>query len=126
MPRVWECWSREVSVEKEMRDVAVQIVRFLDPHNPGVVECKLVDAKGFAHTFVDKVPIFATEVLDAQSVYPQPGSVRCRIISQSQDSEGRQLVRISTLWPDGIESSEGMSEFVVLPAQLSTFPRTAS
>jgi hypothetical protein len=101
-----------------MRDVAVQIVRFLDPHNPGLVECKLVDAEGFAHTFIDKVPIFTTDLLDAQSVYPQPGSVRCRIMSRSEDLEGMPLVRISTLWPDGIESSEGVSEFVIRPNQI--------
>ena len=105
-------------MEEEIRDVVVQIVRFLDPHNPGVVECKLVDAKGFAHTFVDKVPIFTTEVLDARSAYPQPGSVRCRIVALSRDLEGEPLVRISTLWPDGIESSEGVSEFVVRPSQI--------
>src|SRR5438128_103074 len=90
-----ECGAGKVRVEKEIRDVAVQIVRFLDPHNPGVVECKLVDAEGFAHTFVDKVPIFTTEMLDAQSAYPQPGSIRCRIMSRSEDSGGRPLVRIS-------------------------------
>ena len=105
-------------MEEEIRDVAVQIVRFLDPHNPGFVECKLVDAEGVAHTFVDKVPIFTTEVLDADSVYPQLGGVRCRVISQSRDSQGMPLVRISTLWPDGIESSGGVSEFVVRPNQI--------
>jgi hypothetical protein len=108
-----------ISAEEQIRDVAVQIVRFLDPHNPGVVECKLVDAEGIAHTFVDKVPIFTTEMLDAESAYPQPGSIRCKIISQSQDPHGKPLVRISTLWPDGIESSEGHSEFVVRPNQIS-------
>jgi hypothetical protein len=106
-------------MEEEISDVAVQIVRFLDPHNPGVVECKLIDAEGVAHTFVDKVTIFTTDLLDAQSAYPQLGSIRCRVMAQWLDSKGRSLVRISTLWPDGIESSEGLSEFVVLPAQLS-------
>lgn len=105
-------------MEGEIRDVAVQIVSFLDPHNPGVVECKLIDAEGSVHVFVDKVPIFTTEMLDAQSAYPQPGSIRCRIMTQCQDPKGRSLVRISTLWPDGIESLAGMYEFVVTADQL--------
>ena len=105
-------------MEEEIRNVAVQIVRFLDPHNPGFVECKLVDAEGVVHTFADKVPIFTTELLDAESTYPRPGSVRCKIVSQSQDPIGIPLVVISTLWPDGIESSDGGSEFVVRSDQI--------
>jgi len=105
-------------MESKVTAVAVQIARFVDPHNPGVVECRLVDVEGGVHTFVDKVPIFTCELLDARSTYPQMGSVRCRVLAQSRDATGRALVCISTLWPDGIESTEGKSEFVVTAEQL--------
>ena len=36
-----------------------------------------------------------------------------------QDSQGRELARISLVRPDGLESTEGLSEFVVISAQLS-------
>jgi hypothetical protein len=101
-------------MKEESRDVAVQIVRFVDAHNPGVVECTLIDAEGVTHSFIDKVPIFTNEMLVADSLYPQPGSLGCTILAQWQDSKGRSLMRINT-----IESTEGLSAFVVLSAQLS-------
>jgi len=101
-------------MENKINKVAVEITRFIDPHNPGVVEGKLKDAEGIVHTFVDKVPIFTAELLDAGSTYPQMGDLECRVLSQSRDAAGRSLVRIRT-----IESTEGKSEFVVLATQLS-------
>ena len=100
-------------MENKISKVAIQITRFLDPHNPGVVEGKLNDAEGIVHTFVDKVPIFTTELLDASSIYPQMGDLECRVLDQSRDTTGRSLVRIRT-----IESTEGKSEFVVLSSQI--------
>lgn len=110
--------NRDFTVENEIRSVYVQIVRFLDSHNPGVIECKLVDVEGFMHTFIDKVPIFTTELPDENSAYPQTGRLRCRAMAEWQDAKGRSLVRINTLWPDGIESAEGASEFVVTSQQM--------
>ena len=40
-------------------DLAVQIVRFVDECQPGVVACEFVDADGHLHTLIDKVPIFS-------------------------------------------------------------------
>lgn len=105
-------------MENEIRSVYVQIVRFLDSNNPGVIECKLVDVEGFMHTFIDKVPIFTTELPDENSAYPQTGRLRCRVMAEWQDAKGRSLVRINTLGPDGIESAEGASEFVVTSQQM--------
>lgn len=96
-----------------MSRVAIQISSFLDPHNPGIVEAKLTDAEGFVHTFVDKMPIFTDQMLDANSKYPHNGYLQCRVLSLSQDTSGRPLMRIRT-----IESTEGKSEFVVLSSQL--------
>jgi hypothetical protein len=40
-----------------MTAVKVEIVRFVDEHQPGFVEVALVDAAGRLHTFVEKVPV---------------------------------------------------------------------
>ncbi|HKV64614.1 MAG TPA: hypothetical protein VJO16_22105 [Candidatus Acidoferrum sp.] len=102
-----------------MYNLAVEIVRFVDDHQPGWVACEFVDAEGRQHALVDKVPIFGFDFLDGRSKYPQPGSVGCEVLSRSEDDKGRKLVRISTAKPFDIESREGLSEFVVLSAQLS-------
>ncbi|MFZ0980832.1 MAG: hypothetical protein WAN23_15625 [Candidatus Acidiferrales bacterium] len=105
-----------------MHTLAVQIVRFVDAHQPGFVACEFVDAEGSRHTLIDKVPIFSAERLDSSSKYPQPGFAACTILNSWRDERGRDLVRISTARPGDIESTEGLSEFVVLPSQVSTGP----
>ena len=101
-----------------MQNVAVQIVRFVDGDFPGCVECELVDADGRLHVIRDKVPILTVERLDATSRYPTPGVVRCEIVKRLQDEKGRELVRICTEKPDGIESTEGLHEFTVTASLL--------
>lgn len=101
---------------REMRNLAVQIVRFIDDGFPGSVACDFCDAAGRVHTIVDKYPIFTEQMLDDHSPHPQPGDVECEVLGRSQDDRGRELVCIKTL---GIESTEGQSEFVVSPAQFS-------
>ena len=97
------------------QNLAVQIVRFVDDSFPGRVECQFADAAGRVHTLVDKYPLFTTEMLDAHSQYARSGEVQCEISSRSPDSPGRQLVRIRI---PGIESTAGLSEFVVADSQL--------
>src|SRR5262245_65666010 len=103
-----------------MPALAVQIVRFVSDSQPGFVECEFVDAAGRRHTLFDKVPIFCTEYLDADSTYPQQGIADCRVLAQWTDDLGRQLARITTAQPFDVESREGLSEFVVLSEQLVT------
>jgi hypothetical protein len=100
----------------ETQILSVQIVRFVDDGFPGWVECLFTDAAGRAHTLIDKYPMFTAQMLDADSQYPQTGEVECEILRRSQDARGGELVCIRML---GIESTEGLSEFVVLPMQLS-------
>jgi hypothetical protein len=105
-----------------MHTLAVEIVRFVDDHQPGWVECEFVDAEGRRHTIVDKVPILSLEPLEATSKYPQAGFVQCEVLNRWEDDKGRKLARISTARPIDIESTEGLSEFVVLSAQLIASP----
>jgi hypothetical protein len=101
----------------DTQNLAVQIVRFVDGSFPGWVECQFDDAAGHIHTVIDKYPIFTAEMLDAQSQYPLPGEIQCEVLGRAQDIATAKAVRIRT---PGIESTEGLSEFLVLPSQLST------
>ncbi len=106
-------------------DLAVQIVRFVDDYQPGIVACQFVDADGRRHTLIDKAPIFSAETLDADSRYPRPGAARS-VLKRRCDACGRELASISTADPYSIESSEGLSEFVVLQTQISAPPDDAA
>jgi hypothetical protein len=99
--------------------VAVRIVRFVEWHQPPIVACELVDANGKTHTFIDKVWIFADETFDETTDYPQPGHIRCEIVTQWQDGSGSELARISTRI-DSLESTDGFAEFVVKADQIES------
>jgi hypothetical protein len=103
-----------------MCNLAVQIVRFVDEHQPGFVACEFSDAHGHKHTVIDKVPMFTVESLDSSSPYPLLGVARCEVLSRWRDDRGRELVRITLDRPDVLESTEGLTEFVVVAGQLST------
>jgi len=100
--------------------LVVQIVRFVDAHQPGFVACEFVDASGSSHTIIDKVPVLSHEDLDASSTYPKPGIVGCEVVARWRDKDGRELVRVNTERPWCIESTDGVSEFVVLANQLES------
>src|SRR5262249_4103055 len=100
-----------------MDELQVEIVRFVEECQPNIVEAKFFDSEGHCHTFVDKSAIFTMDCsLDAASKYPQPGVIRCRVLARWQVPAGHDVVRVTT----EIESTEGVSEFVVLATQLST------
>ena len=56
----------------------------------------------------DKVLIFTVEVLDADSEHPTTGKIPCEVLERSEDAIGRELVRVSTENPCGIDSAEGL------------------
>jgi hypothetical protein len=100
-------------------NLAVEIVKFVDAHQPGWVESQFADANGVRHKIIDKVPTFTAKPLEESSRYPQPGSAPCEVLAQWQDDGKRKLVRIAT---PGIESTDGLSEFIVLFNQLHAAP----
>lgn len=84
----------------ELGELALEIVRWVEDYQPGIVASELVDADGRRHTFVGKVPIFSTEDnLDAKSGYPRRGGLRCTVLSRWKDANGRDLVRVSIAEP---------------------------
>lgn len=101
-----------------MPTISVQIERFVDDHQPGFVECRLVDASGRSHLFVEKVTVVTTLNLGPHSSYPLVGTIGCEVESKLSDDEGRELVHVNTERPWGVESTEGISRFLVLSAQV--------
>lgn len=101
-----------------MPAVTVEIARFVDDHQPGFVECVLIDAAGTKHTFIEKGPVVSAANLTATSVYPQSGSIACEVQDEWQSTEGTSLARISTEQPWGVESQNGHTVFVVAKSQL--------
>ena len=58
---------------------------------------------------------------DADSRYPTTGMICCEVLERIKDESGRELVRVGTEQPSGVESLEGFSEFVVLAALVGSF-----
>ena len=101
-----------------MNAIAIQIERFVDDHQPGFVECRLVDALGRSHLFIEKIPVVTTADIWSDSSYPQVGAIACEIESESIDVQGRALSHVNTGRPWSIESAEGVTRFVVLSFQV--------
>lgn len=114
-------------IRPELRLLEVQVVRWVDDGFPGVVACEFMDAQGRVHTVIDRVPVVSTDELDATSAYPQPGSIRCMVaerwVDGNKEDHPLQLVQIHLGFPDAVESTEGLQEFVVLSSQVSWIPR---
>jgi len=101
-----------------MPALTVQIERFVDDHFPGFVECRLVDASGRSHLFIEKAPIVTTANLGPNSPYPCDGTIGCEVESEFSDERGRRLSCVHTGRPWSIESTEGIASFVVLSSQV--------
>ena len=98
-----------------MPGVKIQIIRFVDDYQPGIVECQLIDAHGRAWSFIEKIPIVTSEDIWRDSVYPRPAVLDCVIVGRVPDDSGRELVQIDTDKPWGVESVDGNTRFDVLP-----------
>ena len=99
-----------------MKAIAIEIMRLVDDSGyPPLVECHLVDAEGQAHRFIEKDAVVTTRAIEA---FPSAGTIACEVESAWVDSEGRALVRAATTRPWGVESTAGVSRFVVLGEQV--------
>jgi hypothetical protein len=104
---------------QHMIALVVEIVRFVEATQPGVVECSMTDAWDRNHAFIDKVPIFTTEDLTESSSYPQRGVIECGVLRRWRDSEGREIATIDTSNPSHVESTEGQTQFDVSASELT-------
>lgn len=101
-----------------MDALTVTIERFVDDDFPSLVECVLVDSDDYTHRFVEKAPVVGTSNLSLDSAFPQLGYIACVIEDEWTDERGRELVRVDTIKPWGIESTAGEITFTVLRTQL--------
>jgi hypothetical protein len=99
--------------------IRATITRFVDDYQPGVVECRFVDAHGAEHVFVLKTPYVTSEWLAADSTYPVPGSIACRVIANNKTVQGDGVITVDTREPDAVESLAGISRFEVFADQLT-------
>jgi len=99
--------------------IAATIVRWVDDHQPGIVECKFPDRFGQDWFFHEKLPIVSVEPLDRQSAYPRPCAIACQVIARGRDGQGREIAEVDTEAPWGISSVDGASRFHVLVDQLT-------
>ena len=104
-----------------MLGVRVNISRYADDSFPGWVECRLIDALGHEHVFVEKVPVVTKAHLDVASGYPQSGVIACVVLGSSGSDDGRQLFHIDMQTPWGVRSLAGRSRFDVCTEQLVEF-----
>jgi hypothetical protein len=85
------------------------------------VECRLIDALGREHVFVEKVPIVTEADLSESGSYPQSGVIACVLLGSNESDEGHQLVHIDLQTPWGVQSLAGRSQLDVFPEQLVEF-----
>jgi hypothetical protein len=105
--------------ERAMLALKVTITRFVnDEPQPGVVECELVDAHGRRWRFVEKTAVVSPDDIDATSVYPRHGVIAGEVLARRRDATGREIIRIDTGHPWGVESVDGTTQFEVRPEAL--------
>jgi hypothetical protein len=95
-----------------MSNLVIRIVRLIEDGQPRVVQTEFMDVTGQMHTFIDKEPIF-TEKDSPSNSFPLIGFLRCEVLERWQDSRGQQIAKITTARPDGLVSTDGLTEFVV-------------
>jgi hypothetical protein len=103
-----------------MAEVVIDIVRLLYDydHWPEFVEARLIDIAGREWSFHDKPEIFSCEDINAKSLLPQRGVIRCQIVGHRTDSDGREITIIDTELPVYVEATTGETRFEVAPDQV--------
>ena len=104
----------------------LQIIRFVEEHQPPIVEARFRDSTGCLHTFIDKSAIFTDDWgLYPTTNYPHPGVIRCEVLGRSHGPDGQEVVRVRT----EVASTESLAAFVVFASEISqqygeeSFPR---
>jgi hypothetical protein len=102
-----------------MIGIRVSITRYIsDDPQPGIVECEFTDAHGHQWKFVEKTGIVSADDMDAETPYPQPGTIACKVVVRKRDVTGKEIIVVDTEQPWDIESVDGNLRFEVLPTSL--------
>jgi hypothetical protein len=119
--------DRVSAVGPELGLLTVQIVQWVDDPFPGIVTCQFVDAWKRVHTLIEKVHIVTTDDdLGAASVYPRGGGVCCTVLElwrESRAPELGELVRVYAGYPDTVETTDRLREFVIPSSEVVWIPR---
>lgn len=103
-----------------MPNVKISIEQIIDFSDcPGWVRCELRDAFGCIWKFEEKIPIVSAAELSLESTFPATGAIACIVVERLRDPDGRAIIAIDTERPDGVESVDGQSRFVVFAEQLT-------
>jgi hypothetical protein len=103
--------SESAIIGSNMPSLRVQIVRYAEAYQPGIVECQFRDADGQMHSIVGKLPYFTAADLWWDSDYPQPGQVDCRVLGPPVNGAVKIML--------GEETTDGRWEIVVSEADLA-------
>ncbi len=102
-----------------MPQVKIQIIKISDISScPGRVECILNDAWGNQHTFNEKIPIVTSHKIDTSSEFPQDGVIRCEVLMEWRNEEGKKIITVTTENPDHVETISGIFEFDLFSDQV--------
>lgn len=102
-----------------MKALLVEIIRYISNEpQPGIVECRLIDANGVTWTFIEKTAVVSDQQIDEHSVYPQSGVIACEIVAKTQDESGSEILLVDTTKPWGVTTTTGESKFKVRSEQI--------
>lgn len=117
--------NRVIAVVRQLKDerrmterwigVVISVSRYVSDDQPGIIECELCDAYGHLWTFIDKQSAVGRSDLDAETVYPQPGHILCKVVGRTKDASERDLIEIELY---GVISIDNEERFEVFPAVL--------
>ena len=102
----------------KMVALRVSIVRWVDDHQPGWVECQFADAQDRLWVIIEKAPVISAENLGPDSSYPRSAVIACQLIERRVDPGGQDLLLVDTSIPWGIEATSGETRFEVRAEQV--------
>ena len=96
------------------------VTRYIsDEPQPGWAECEMTDAHGRVWRFNDKLIFLdSTGDMRADSRFPLPTAIYCRVIERRTTDTGFDVVVVDTDFPYYLESVEGETKFEVVPTEL--------
>lgn len=91
-------------------NIKVNIIKIIDKSFPIFVECEFFDIYGTKHTIKEKLPIITTQETALSGDFPMRGFLRCVALKEGFEN-GEKIVRVSTKFPDDVETTEGIFIF---------------
>ena len=97
--------------------IKIMITRFVDFHQPDIIEFSFTDYKNQIHKFIDKIPIITNQELDENSEYPIEECILIDILNKEDENE-EVLYSFRFKESYGLESTNGESIFKIGKEQI--------